>query len=256
MEDEEEDEGPAYDPMIPEQWLERCQEFSELHIMKFARIWQSIIYLTQYKLRDEICEFDTCKLSWKAVRQMMNTQNEDDGIKCLFQCMGDYKPFGPKPEEFLEYQKLKFIRDNVEEIEMSKVEEYSMALAKMLQWLNEAVQFRIDDVQTRRDGKQAEREAREEEIERDNEWQEKRKEALEESRNIWQEGQEAAKEDMSEGEKKDDDAEEKPPAEFDEKKWDEDYVEENPKEVVREEITDDIDNDFNVEVEGDEHSDG
>ena len=40
---------PPYDPLVPEQWLERIQEFKSLHLIKFPRIWQSLIYLLKFK---------------------------------------------------------------------------------------------------------------------------------------------------------------------------------------------------------------
>lgn len=59
---------PPYDPLVPEQWLERVQEFKTLHLIKFPRIWQSLIYLLKFKDQSEICERDTNKLSWKVTK--------------------------------------------------------------------------------------------------------------------------------------------------------------------------------------------
>lgn len=35
---------PPYSPLIPEQWLERCQEFGKFHIIKFPRLFQILFY--------------------------------------------------------------------------------------------------------------------------------------------------------------------------------------------------------------------
>jgi len=50
---------PAYTPLVPEQWLDRCHELSHYHLMKYPRIFQSLAYLLKFKSREEICEFDT-----------------------------------------------------------------------------------------------------------------------------------------------------------------------------------------------------
>jgi len=39
---------PPFSPLIPEQWLARCQEFKTLHIIKYPRIFQSLIYLLKF----------------------------------------------------------------------------------------------------------------------------------------------------------------------------------------------------------------
>jgi hypothetical protein len=39
---------PPFTPLIPEQWLQRCQEFKTLHIVKYQRIFQSLIYLLKF----------------------------------------------------------------------------------------------------------------------------------------------------------------------------------------------------------------
>ena len=256
-EEAEEEEGPEYDPMIPEQWLDRCREFSELNIMKFARIWQSVIYLTKYKERADICEFDTNKLSWKKVRAMMNVRSEEDGIKCIFQCIGEYRPFGPKDDEFKEYQKLKFIKENLDAYQPEEVEQYSLALGKLFNWIQEAIGFRIDDVLSRRAGKVQEREVRQEALEREEERQQKRTEALDEAKAIWEEAQEAAAEGNQEEEEpaekvEIDDEGEKKPAEFDMEDFDAKFDDENPPEAVPAEVVEDIDNDFNVDIKLDD----
>ena len=68
----------------------------------------------------------------------------------VFKKMSEYWPFGPKEEEYREYEKLKFIKALVDGINDDQVEEYSVALGKVLKWVKTAVQFRIDDVRMRR----------------------------------------------------------------------------------------------------------
>ena len=64
--------------------------------------------------------------------------------------MNNYWPIGPKDGEYKEYQKIKFIRTNVEGIDENEVDEYSMTLGKLFRWLLMALELRIEDVTNRR----------------------------------------------------------------------------------------------------------
>ncbi len=68
------------------------------------RVFQSVFYLLGYE-REQICERDTNKLEWKKAKQLIDQE--------FFKKLGEYNPYGPKEEEFKQYQKLKFIKRNI-----------------------------------------------------------------------------------------------------------------------------------------------
>jgi len=49
--------------------------------------------------------------------------------------MGTYNPFGPKEDEFTEYEKLRFIKDNLEGMNEEQIDEFSVALGKLYRWI-------------------------------------------------------------------------------------------------------------------------
>ena len=151
----EENLQPEYTPLIPQQWLSRCQEFSNFNLIKYPRIFQSLIYLLKFKTREEVCEFDTNKLSWKYVRCSLVGKDAEE--MTLFKAIGEYNPFGPKEDEYKEYEKLEFIQNNIEGISPDTVDNFSVALGKLLRWLKFAIEVRIDDVVKRRKKKEFER---------------------------------------------------------------------------------------------------
>ena len=100
------------------------------------------MYLLRYQIRDDICERGTNKLSWKKAKIYVN----DD----LFVRMADYWPPGPKEDEYQEYEKLQFIKNCISGYKEEEVNDYSTALGKVLQWVNCAIDVRIEDVKQRR----------------------------------------------------------------------------------------------------------
>jgi len=107
--------------------------------------------------------------------------------------MSEYKPFGPKDDEYKEYQKLLFIRENIEELNEELVDEYSVTVGKLFRWLQMALELRIEDVKSRRKQKAQLREHRQEAIEREAERQEKRDIAMQEARETFEQHVEAAR---------------------------------------------------------------
>lgn len=65
-------EIPPYHPLVPEFWKSKCIEFSKLHVIKFPRILQSLMYLLHFHSREDICIRDTNKLSWKKAAAFMS----------------------------------------------------------------------------------------------------------------------------------------------------------------------------------------
>ena len=169
----------AYTPLAPEQWKEHIRSFRALYVIKYPRIFQSLFYLLKYREREYLCERGTNLLSWKKTKVFIN----DD----LFTKMGDYWPSGPKEDAYKEYERLKFIQNNLKGIAEETVDEYSVPLGKLLRWIHLAIELRIADIRNRREEKQRMRAARATAIEDDNNRTEKRNTALAEAKTKYQE---------------------------------------------------------------------
>lgn len=65
--------------------------------------------------------------------------------------MSNYNAFGPREDEFKEYQKLSFLQRNIDSMEEEKVDEYSVILGRIHRWITQAIDLRIEDVRNRRD---------------------------------------------------------------------------------------------------------
>lgn len=118
--------------------------------MKFRRIFQSIFYLLKYQEREVICEKDTNSLEWKKTAPFFRINLENPDADNLYKRLTQYNPFGPKEDEYKEYQKIHFIRQNVEDIDPEVVDEYSVTVGKLYRWLLLAIELRIEDVKIRR----------------------------------------------------------------------------------------------------------
>lgn len=179
---------PSYTPLTPQQWLDRCQEFSKYHQVKFARLFQLLFYFVQHKSRAEICLHDTGKLSWKKARQFLAASSAEKST--LFKAIGSYTPFGAKENEFQEYQKLHFIQSNLDHIQLTEVEGFSIALAKLYRWLSTTIDLRIDDVHYRRAEKHKLRALREGALAKEAERQQRRENRLAEEMEKWEQARE------------------------------------------------------------------
>ena len=96
--------------------------------------------------REEVCERDTNALSFKKAKQLINEK--------LFFKIGTYNPVGPRDDDYKEYQKMTFLKKNLEGITIEQVEEFSLVLAKLLKWLELAMDLRCENVVDRRDNKE------------------------------------------------------------------------------------------------------
>jgi hypothetical protein len=107
-----------------------------------------VFYLLKYGDRASVCFDDTNRLEWKKCRHLLakNQVEEED----LFTLIGNYWPFSPKEDEYKEYQKLVFVKDNIDSLEEAAVDGYSIALGQLFRWLKQAIDLRIDNVKERR----------------------------------------------------------------------------------------------------------
>lgn len=179
---------------------------------------------------------------------------KNNSAESIFFKMNEYWPIGPKDGEFKEYQKLKFIRENLEGINEEDVDEYSITVGKIYRWLLMALELRIEDVTSRKKAKEKEREYRADAMEREAERIERYAAQLQEEKDAFdaklEQEREAreAKEDDDEGAKEEEEAD----PEFDEEEFKIKFDEENPPIEEPPEVIDDLDNDFNIEVEDEE----
>ena len=246
----EENDIPPYSALVPEFWKSKCIEFAGLHVIKYSRIFQALFYLLHYHTREQICERDTNKLQWKNSAQFMI----NNSYQSIFYRMNEYWPIGPKDGEYKEYQKLRFIRENLDGINEEDVDEYSITLGKIFRWLLMALELRIEDVTNRKKQKEKEREYRADAMEREAERVERFGTQLQEEKDAFEAKLEAERE-AREAKEEEDDApkeDEEPEPEFDEEEFKIKFDEENPPIEEPPEVIDDLDNDFNIEVEDEE----
>lgn len=233
------EEIPKYSPLVPEMWKERMLEFSNLHVVKFQRIFQSAMYLLKFKCREDICERGTNLLIWKKIKPYFQIENDDS----FYRAISMYQPFGQKTDEYKEYEKLLFCRDNLDGLDEEIIDEYSVTLGKLYRWLVFTIDLRVGDVRERRYKTIKDREARADAIEREEERKQRRAEALDEAKEAFNQQVEADRE------ARDEDAKDEEDAKFNEEDFNQRYDEENIPIEIPPEVTDDEDNDMNVEDE-------
>lgn len=136
-----------YIALAPEQWQEKVRDLRNIYVLKYHKIIQALFYLLQYQTREDICERGTNKLLWKKAKIFINDE--------LFSKMGEYWPNGPKEDTFKEYEKLKYIQDCISSYDEKEVEAYSLALGKLREWIQQAIDLRTMNVKQRRDQKEA-----------------------------------------------------------------------------------------------------
>lgn len=176
----------------------------------------------------------------------------------IYKQMSSYNPFGPKDGEYKEYQKIDFIRKNIEEINEEAIDEYSVTVGKLYRWLMMTIELRIADVRERRAKKTQMKHEREEAIERENDRKEKRDIEVQEKLEAAVAAQEEAEAKAAEAEASGEDEQPDEVPSFDQdafsKQETDKYDEEYPPVEIPDEVIDDIDNDYNIEDE--EVSDG
>jgi hypothetical protein len=223
-------------------------------VVKYERIWQTLFYLLKHE-REGICETDTNKISWKKTKEFLS--------KDLWSQLSEYNPFGTKNEDYFAYQKLKFIERNIEGIDPDQVDEYSVALGKLLRWIQYALELRNEDIVARREHQERLKEERAAAIQAAEERDEKKNTELETAKAEFEAKVDA---DMAADEAKEDEAaaqddglepgaqygydkEEKKRPEFDEAEFNAKFDEENPVIDIPPEVIDEVDNDTDSVVQ-------
>jgi hypothetical protein len=227
----EEPKGPKYYPLAPEQWKRPLLDMRQNYIIKHPRVLQTLFYMLGYT-REQICERGTNPLDFKLIKDLINEQ--------LFQKMGTYKPDGSRDGEFSEYQKIAFLKENIRDLDEEKVEDFSMMLGKVLQWIRAALELRCEDVVNRRDTVEYQKHERQQAIAASADRQKKYELEIAEAKAAWEEKNAEEKEKAAEGE------EPTEPAKFDEEKFKTEFDEANAEIKIDDEPKEEIDNDFNL----------
>lgn len=177
------DGGQQFTPLAANQWHDAILTFGKYHVVKMPKVFQALFYMLGYR-REDICERDTNKIEWKKARQILLGPNQDGAE--FFKRIGDYNPFGPKEDQFTQYQKLRFLKKTVRkhEQEIEKIEEYSIPLSKLFKWMLYSIELRGQDVIHRREHKNKLKEERKVAEEAANERERNRREACEHARNV------------------------------------------------------------------------
>ena len=97
----------------------------------------------------------------------------------MFKAMANYNPFGSNHQEFKTYQKMQFLKKNLDSLEDDKVEEYDLVMSKLYKWVSYAIELRCDDVVARRDAIELLKKEREDAIAADSERTAKKEAELE-----------------------------------------------------------------------------
>lgn len=234
--------GPAADekyyPIAPEQWKDAVLDLRNFNVIKFPRVLQSVCYLLGYS-REDICERDTNKLSFKKVREII-------GDESYYQKMAEYKFAGPKTQEFRSYEKMTFLKKNLE-LEEEQLEQYSQTVFKLYQWATMSIELRCEDVITRRDNIEELKNAREMAINQANERKEKLDAALNDAKAAFdtkiQDDQ--AKKALDEGDDGEEDEEADLP-QFPLEEFMAEFSATHPEIEIPDPVKDDIDNDYDL----------
>lgn len=97
--------------------------------------------------------------------------------------MAEYKYAGPKTVDFRAYEKMTFLKKNLD-VDEESLENYSQTMFKLWQWCSMAIDLRCEDVVQRRDNIEELKNARETAISQANERKVKLDEAMTEAQAV------------------------------------------------------------------------
>lgn len=213
----------------------------DFNVIKFPRVFQTLFYVLGYK-REEICERDTNSLNFKAAKELINQD--------LFSKLIEYQPCGQRTGEFTLYQKMAFLKKNIAELEEESVENYSMVVAKLLKWVNMALDIRCEDVVTRRDNIEMLKQERQAAVEAEAARSAKYEATLADAKAAFEEKVDAemakAEEEAAAEEEGEEPAPVKERPNFDLIEFKTEFDANNPTIEIPPEVVDDIDNDYDL----------
>lgn len=240
--DQQEEEQIDY----TEKWKNDLLQLKNYKVIKMPRVIQAILYLLGYS-REQICEENTNKLCWKKAKDLITDE--------FFKRVREYNPVGPKDQEYKKYQKVNFIQKILESLKKETIDNYSLALGQVYQYVQIAVKIRKSDVLKRYHQNVKLREERDQAIEQENERQQERKAWLEAERAKWEaehqkpEGGKKEGEGEGDDEEKEDEAEPVEVAKFDENEYLAKFDAEKEPIKIPPEVKEDIDNDIELTEE-------
>lgn len=234
-----------YYPLAPEQWKKPFLDLRQLSLIKNSRVLQTLFYLLGYA-RDQICDRGTNALDFKCAKELINEQ--------MFQKMATYNPLGARDGDYKEYQKMAFLKKNMDGCTDEAVEEFSLVMSKILKWLHLVLEIRCEDVVRRRDAVEVAKQERETAIKLDNARKEKYEKELGEKKAAFDEAVDAeiAKQQAAAEAAAEEEEGEKPPApeaarpEFNEAEFKAEFDLANPEVIIPAEVQDEIDNDYDL----------
>lgn len=254
------------------------QMFEKFEFVEYEKVFQNIFYFARIDPK-EINEPETNKLSWKLARKKWNE---------LFDILKEYNPLGPKPGQILSVFKGNVILENLSEYtteeKTEEISQYCFSLTRLIDYVVSILKVRKTDIMVRHTDQKMKIKERLDIIKQNEQLEKDRKKALAKAKaefygkeykdeeeekeedeenptNKQNEGGDEAGEDEEneEGdvtdEKKDETEEKKeevnPDApQFNETEWLSLYDQEHPKTPVPDEITVDVDDDFDIDEEG------
>lgn len=240
--DQQEEEQIDY----TDKWKNDLIELKNYKVIKMPRVIQAVLYLLGYS-RESICEERTNKLCWKKARNLINDE--------FFKRIREYNPIGPKNQEYKKYQKVNFIQKTIDSMKKETIDNYSLVLGQVYQFVQIAIKIRKSDVLKRYHQNVKLREERDQAMEQENERQQERKAWLDAERTKWeaehQKPEGAKKEGEGEGDEdeKEDEVDQVEVAKFDEAEHLAKFDAEKEPIKIPPEVQEDIDNDIELTEE-------
>ena len=247
--------------LISTDFMQLLETFAKFEFVQYEKVFQNIFYFCHIEPQ-LINEDETNKLSWKKAREHWVG---------LFDILKDYTPLGAKPDNVLSIFKGNKILENLEPLKVrksdilfrhadqrNKIKERN-EIIKENKKIDEERKKALKKAKKNFGKKEGEEEEKDEEEKKEGEGEEEEGEG-EGEENEEGEGEENEEEKEKEKEDKEKEKQSKKEEEednevvegFNEEEWLQLYDQEHPKKEVPEEITLDIDGDFDVEEEGNE----
>ena len=229
---------------------ENMEMISKLRVVKYPTLFQAVFLMLGYGIEVNSKGFN--KLNWKENKEKLNDETFFDKIE-------NFVIQGPKPEEFPVYQKLNHLQKRFEKLPLEDIDNYNIAMGRLLRWALLVIKARKSDIEIRRAEKAKLKAERQELLQQEEQRLEERQKALDEAiaENAPKEKEPVEGEEGGEGEEKEEkeeEEEEEEPEEgeeeeekFSPERFLEEWDEEHPPIEIPEEIIDDIDNDLEEE---------
>ena len=98
-----------------EDWKKVLQDIKGFKVLKMPNVIMSLFFMNKFE-RDQICEPNTQKLSWKKAKELFDTE--------LAERMKEYRVWGEKHEEYRAYQRINFAERTLGQLTQEDVDLY------------------------------------------------------------------------------------------------------------------------------------